>query len=65
MMRTGHDRAVRPRRELARDQRSGRVRVASDAERRLAARAARDGAITAEVFGPSDPRYAYLTRTYD
>ena len=40
-----------------------RVRVAIDAQRRLTA--ARDNRVKPDPVGPSDPRYAYLTRTHD
>jgi hypothetical protein len=65
MTRTEHDRAGRGRGELARDRGSRRVTSVIDAQRRLTARAARDAETKAHSFGPSDPRYGYLTRTYD
>lgn len=65
MMRTEHDQAARRRGELARDRRSRRVFAAIDAQRRLNARPARATRTKAYPFGPSDPRYGYLTRTYD
>ena len=65
MMLTEHDRAARRRGELARDRRSRRVFSAIDAQRRLNARPARAARTKAYPFGPSDPRYGYLTRTYD
>ena len=65
MTRTEHDRAARRRGELARDHGSRRVRLAIDAQRRLTARSARDNRIKPDPVGPSDPRYAYLTRTHD
>jgi len=50
---------------LTRDRGSRRLSSAVDAQRRLNARRA-DGARTkADPFGPSDPRYAHLTRAHD
>ena len=63
MTRTEHDRAARRRGELARDHASRRVLLAIDAQRRLTA--ARDNRVKPDPVGPSDPRYAYLTRTHD
>jgi hypothetical protein len=63
MTRTDHDWAARRREELARDRGSRRVSSAIDARRRLTARATRH--VRTNPLGPSDPRYAYLTRTYD
>jgi hypothetical protein len=63
MTRTEHHRAARRREELARDRGLRRVSSAIDAQRRFTARAARDD--RANPLGPSDPRYAYLTRTYE
>ena len=63
MTRTEHDRAARRRGELARDHGPRRVRLAIDAQRRLTA--ARDNRIKPDPVSPSDPRYAYLTRTHD
>jgi hypothetical protein len=65
MKRAEHDRAVRWRGELARDRGPRRVSSVIDAQRRLTAQMARDARTEADPFGPSDPRYAYLTRTYD
>lgn len=63
--RTEQDRAARRRGELARDRGSRRVSSAIDAQRRLHARRERGTPTKADPVGPSDPRYAYLTRTYD
>jgi hypothetical protein len=65
LVRAGQDRAARCRGELADDRGAGRVSSASDAERCLTAPPARDAPPNADPFGPSDPRYTYLTRTYD
>jgi hypothetical protein len=65
MTRTELDRATRRRSELARDRGLERISSAIDAQRRLTAQAARDARTTADPFGPSDPSYAYLARTYD
>jgi len=42
-----------------------RVSSAIDAQRRLNARRADGTGTKADPFGPSDPRYAYLTRSHD
>ncbi len=65
MTHTEHDRAARRRGELSRDHGSWRVPLAIDAQRRLTARSARDNRTNPDPAGPSDPRFAYLTRTYD
>ena len=65
LTRTEHDRAALRRGELARDHRSRRVPSAIDAQRRLTVRPARNTRNKADPVGPSHPRYAYLTRTYD
>ena len=65
MTHTEHDRAARRRGELARDHGSRRVPLAIDAQRRLTVQSARDNRTKRDPVGPSDPRYAYLTRTYD
>ena len=62
---TEHDRAARRRGELARDHRSRRVPLAIDAQRRLTVQSARANRTKPEPAGPSDSRYAYLTRIYD
>jgi hypothetical protein len=58
-------RAARRRGELARDHGSRRVPLVIDAQRRLTARSARDNRTKPDPAGPSDRRYAYLTRTHD
>ncbi len=59
------DLAARRRGELTGDHGSRRLSPAIDAQRRLNSRRA-DGAQTkGDPFGPSDPRYAYLTRSHD
>ena len=63
--RTEHERAARRRGELARDQGSRKVFSAIDAQRRLNARSALGTRTKTLPVGPSDPRYAYLTRAYD
>ena len=65
MTRTEHDRAARRRGELARDRGPRRVPLAIDAQRRLTARSAREERTKPDPAGPRDPRFAYLTRTYD
>jgi hypothetical protein len=65
MTRTQRDWAARRRGELAGDHGSRRVSSAMDAQRRLKARPARGTRTKADPVGPSDPRYAYLTRTYN
>ena len=65
MTHTERDRAARRRGELARDHGSRRVPLAIDAQRRLTVQSARDNRTKPDPAGPSDPRYAYLTRTYD
>ena len=65
MTRTEHERAARRRGELARDHASRKVFSAIDAQRRLNARSASGTRTKTVPIGPSDPRYAYLTRTHD
>ena len=65
MTRIEQGRAARRRGELARDRGSRRVSSVIDAQRRLNTRPARGAPTKADPVGPSDPRYAYLTRTYD
>ena len=65
MTRTQQDWAARRRGELARDHRPRRVSAAIDTQRRLNAQPSRGTRTKADSVGPSDPRYAYLTRTYD
>jgi len=65
MTRTEDDGAVRRRDERSRDRGSRRVSSVVDVQRRLTARAVREARTEAEPVGPSDPRYAYLARTYD
>ena len=59
------DLAARRRGELNRDHGSRRVSSAIEAQRRLNSRRADGGRTRADPLGPSDPRYAYLTRTHD
>jgi hypothetical protein len=65
MTRTEDDRVARRRDELARDRGSRRVSSVIDVRPRLTARAVRDARNGAGPVGSSDPRYAYLARTYD
>ena len=65
MTRTEHNRAARRRGEPTRDRGSRRVSSAIDARRRLDARRADGRRTTADPVVPSDPRYAYPTRSYD
>jgi hypothetical protein len=65
MTRTEREPAARRRGELARDHGSRKVSSAVDAKRRLNVRRARGIPTKTVPVGPSDPRYAYLTRTYD
>lgn len=65
MTRIEHDRTALRASELTRDRGSRRISSAIDARRRLNALSARDTRTRADRVGPSDPRYAYLTRTYD
>ena len=51
--------------ELNRDRGSRRLLQAVDARRRLNARRADSTRTRADLLGPSDSRYAYLTRSYD
>jgi hypothetical protein len=53
------------RRERDRDRDSGRRSEAIAARRSLNARRTDRAGIKADPFGPGDPRYAYLTRTFD
>ena len=59
------DWAGRRRGELTRDRRSRQLSRAIEARRRLNARLTDDPGAKADLFGPSDPRYMYLTRSYD
>jgi hypothetical protein len=65
MTQTEHDLAARSGGELIRDRGSRRRSSAIDAQRRLNARRADGTRTKAEPFGPSDPRYAQLTRAHD
>ena len=70
MTRTEHNRAARRRGVLTRDRGSRQLSAASDAapidaRRRLNARGTDGTPTKADPFGPSDPRYAYLTRAHD
>ena len=57
--------AARTRRELARDPDSRRRSEAIATRRSLNARRTDRAGIKADRFGPGDPRFAYLTRTFD
>jgi hypothetical protein len=65
MTHTEHSRAARRRGELTRDRGSRRLSRAIDAQRRLNSRRPDRTRIKADPFGPTDPRYAYLTRVHD
>jgi hypothetical protein len=65
MTRRTRDLPERRRGELNRDRTIHRVSLAIDAQRRLNARRADGSRTKADPFGPSDPRYAYLIRSYD
>ena len=65
MAQTRHDLAARRRGELNRDYRSLRLSPAIDAKRRLNAQRADRTRTKADLLGPSDPRHAHLTRSYD
>ena len=65
MTHTEHSRAARRRGELTRDRGSLRLSRAIDAQRRLNGRRPDGTRIKADPLGPTDPRYAYLTRVYD
>jgi hypothetical protein len=62
---TGQDLAALRRGELNRDRGLRRLSEAIDAQRRLNARRADATRAKAHPVGPSDPRHAYLTRSYD
>ena len=65
MTRTQRDRAAHARGELVRKHGSREVSSAIEAQRRLTMLASRGTRTKEYRFGPSDPRYGYLTRTYD
>ena len=65
MTRTEHNWAARRRGELTRDRGSLRLSPAMDAQRRLNTRRADGPRTKADPHGPSDPRYADLTRAHD
>ena len=65
MTHTRQDLAARRRGELSRDRESRRLRSAIDAQRRLNARRALGARAKADPVGPSDARFAYLTRGHD
>ena len=65
MTRMRQDLAARRRGELNRDRGSRQLSSAIDAQRHLNARRADSTRAKAHAVGPSDPRYAYLTRSYD
>jgi hypothetical protein len=65
MTRMTRDLPAHTRREPNRDRTNPRVSSAIDAQRRLNARRADRARINADPVGPSDPRYAYLTRAHD
>ena len=64
MTRRRQDLAVRMRGESNRDRGLRRVSAAIDAQRRLNLRRADGTRTKAHPVGPSDPRYAYQTRSY-
>jgi hypothetical protein len=59
------DLAARRRGELNRDRGARRLSQAVDAQRHLNARRTGSTRTKADPHGPSDPSYAYLTRSYD
>jgi hypothetical protein len=59
------DWGARRRRELDRDRDARRRSQAIAGRRGVNAERTDRAGITADRFGPSDPRYAYLTRVYD
>lgn len=65
MTHTEHNRAARRRGELTRDRGSRQLSRAIEAQRRLNGRRPDRTGIKADPFGPTDPRYAYLTRVRD
>ena len=65
MTRRTRDLSERRRGELNRDRTIHRVSLVIDAQRRLNARRAVGTGTKADLVGPSDPRYAYLTRAHD
>jgi hypothetical protein len=65
MTRRTRDLTERRRGELKRDRTNHRVSSAIDAQRRLNTRPADGTRTKADPVGPSDPRYAYLTRAHD
>ena len=64
MARRRQDLAARMRGESNRDRGSRRVSAAIDAQRRLNLRRVDGTRAKAAPVGPSDPRYAYLTRSH-
>jgi hypothetical protein len=62
MKRTEHNSAARRQGELTRDRGSLRLSPAIDARRRLNTRRADSTRTKIDPLGPSDPRYAYLTK---
>lgn len=65
MTQTEHNSAAGRRGELTRDRGSRRLSAAIDARRRLNSRAADGTRANADLHRPTDPRRAYLTRSYD
>ena len=65
MTRRTRDLPERRRGELKRNLGSQRLSSAIDAQRSLNARRADGSRTKADPVGLSDPRYAYLTRSYD
>jgi hypothetical protein len=65
MPRTTRDLPERRRGELNPDHTNHQVSSAIDAQLRLNARQADSTRTRADPVGPSDPRYAYLTRAHD
>ena len=65
MTRAQNNWAARRRGELDRDPGSRQLSQAVDALRRLNARRAVSARTKADLVGPSEPRYAYLTQSHD
>jgi hypothetical protein len=65
MTRMQQDLAARRRGELNRDRGYRRLSLAIETQRRLDTRRADSTRTKAYRHGPSDPRYAYLTRAHD
>ena len=65
MTRTEHHRALQRRAELTRDRGPRQLDPAIDAARRLNTRRADGTRTNQDPHGPSELRYAYLTRKHD